>query len=263
MAETVHHKVMFKALTHSIVTSLLFFPDEDFIELPKNLGLVSETVEYLTDDGVKLHNWFLPAEGAKACLLFLHGNAGNISGRLPKAAGWVKRGVSVFLLDYRGYGKSEGKIDNEVDLYLDGVAALKWLKEKKGIPLSQIILYGESLGSSLATELATREKFKGLILEAPFTNLLELARHHYSWLPSFLLRDFPFNNLEKIAKIHSPFFLIHGTEDEVCPYEMGQKILAQAPEPKRLFTVPSGAHNDLRDRAGEPYFDRPYEFLMG
>lgn len=254
---------MLKWLMNMIVTSLLFFPEEDYWQLPKDLGLEAETVACVTQDGVRLSAWFLPASDAKATILYFHGNGGNISGRLFKVKGWIERGVSVFLLDYRGYGKSEGKITHERDLDRDAEAALGWLKESKKLSAGEIILYGESLGSAPAVELATREKFKGLILESPFVSIKELAKRHYPWAPSFLVRDFQFNNLEKIRNIQCPVFVLHGTDDDICPQDMGRRVFEQAPAPKEFFSVAGGSHNDLLDQAGEEYFDRPYRFCMG
>ncbi len=259
---------MFKGLINLVVTSFLFFPQEEFFQLPKDLGLQAENVQCVTGDGVKLFGWFLPAKEAhpagqnpKTTILLLHGNASNISTRLSKAAGWVKRGVSVFLIDYRGYGKSEGVITKESDLYADADAAIQWLKTKKGLSASEIILYGESLGSAPAIELATREKFKGLILEAPLTSLEELRKAHYPWVPSFFLQDFKMDNLQKIGKALAPVFIMHGSEDQVCPYPMGRALYEKAREPKDFLTIQGGNHTDLIDIGGQEYFDRPYQFL--
>ena len=258
---------MFNWLYNILVTSLLFFPEENFIAQPADFGLKSETVTCLTSDGVKLHGWFLPADGGQSklgrpTLLLLHGNAGNISGRLDKAKGWVDRGVSVLLIDYRGYGKSEGLITCENDLYLDGAAALKWLKDAKGIPYSEVILYGESLGSAPATELATQTTLKGLILEVPFVSIREMAKLYYPWVPSFVLKDFQLDNLSKIGKILCPLFVIHGTDDDVCPYEMGRRLFANAVQPKDFLSIPGGMHSDLPEKGGPEYFDRPFRFFV-
>ncbi|MBI4550572.1 MAG: alpha/beta hydrolase [Candidatus Omnitrophica bacterium] len=252
---------MIKWLTNLIVTSLLFFPEEDFYALPRDFGLASEDAVMTTRDGVQLHGWFLPAGNSGTYLVFFHGNAGNISGRLGKAKGWVERGVSVLLMDYRGYGKSRGDIEHENDLYVDAETAVQWLKEKKGAGESAILLYGESLGSAPATELATRQAYKGLILEAPFASVPEMAKLHYPWAPISLARDFQFDNLNKIAKVRCPVFIIHGTTDETCPYAMGCQLFERAPEPKELLSLQNGRHNDLDVTGGKDYFDRPYNFF--
>lgn len=254
---------MLNWICNMIVTTLLFFPEESFIAQPQDLGLESEAVTCVTSDGIKLFGWYLPAKNPKGTLLLLHGNAGNISGRLDKVKGWVDRGVSVFLIDYRGYGKSEGVITCETDLYLDGAAALKWLKDTKGIPYSEIIVYGESLGAAPATELAVQTRLKGLLLEVPFTSLREIAKAHYPWAPGFFLRNFQLDNLAKIGKIPCPVFIIHGTEDDVCPYEMGRRLFEAASQPKDFLSVPGGFHSDLPEKAGPDYFEKPYRFFVG
>jgi len=260
----VHYKVvMMNWLCNMIVSSLLFFPDEVLVAQPQDLGLESENVTCVTNDGVKLFGWYLPAKNPKATLLLLHGNAGNISTRLDKAKGWVDRGVSVFLIDYRGYGKSEGVITCEMDLYLDGAAALKWLKDDKGIPYPEVIMYGESLGTAPAIEIATQTRLKGIILEVPFVSLLKMAQKHHPWVPLFIARNFQLDNLSKIGKILCPLFIIHGTDDDICPYEMGQRLFAAATQPKDFLTIPGGLHSDLREKGGAAYFDRPYRFLLG
>lgn len=252
-----------KWLLNLIITSMLFFPDKEFDLLPQGLGLRAEDACFETEDGKKIFGWYLPAADPKATIVLFHGNAGNISYRLSKAKGWIDRGVSVFLVDYRGFGKSEGKIAGEKDLYRDAEASLKWLREKKGILSSGIILYGESIGSGPAIELGRREKFRGIILEAPFTSLLDLARVFYPWLSAPLLGDFEIRNLEKVPGVRAPVFLLHGRDDEICPFAMGEKIFAAAPSPKGFLPVSGGHHNDLRDIAGDEFFDAPYQFFFG
>ena len=119
-----------------MIISMLFFPSKEFTTGPSDFGLVSEDMWCQTEDRVKIHGWYLPALQSEKCLLFFHGNAGNISIRLPKAKEWVSRGVSVLLMDYRGYGKSEGNIKGGKDLFCDTRAALSWLVKEKKIPFS-------------------------------------------------------------------------------------------------------------------------------
>ena len=241
---------MFRWLINLMITSMIFFPEKTFYERPENYGLVHEDVSFQTQDGVQLHGWYLKGPPEKGVLLFFHGNAGNISGRIYKAEGWVKRGFSVFLVDYRGYGKSEGRIDHQEDVVKDAEAALSWLREVKRIPDSKIVLYGESLGSHPAIRLAVREKFAGLILEAPYTSFVDLGKLHYPLVPSSLVADFAFPNKDYIGQLQTPLFIVHGTEDEVCPYAMSGELFEHAPSPKEFFTVTGGAHNDLPIKSG-------------
>ena len=248
-----------------MIPSLIFFPEKTFYEKPEDYGFHSQDVIFQTKDAVNLHGWFLaPPEGkgSAGALLFLHGNAGNISHRLFKVKGWVERGFSVFLIDYRGYGRSQGKIGHEDDLFYDAQAAIDWLREAKGIPLSKIVLYGESIGSAPAVRLASEESVAAVILEAPFTDFFDLAKTHYPFVPEMLLKDFEFSNLSRIRELKAPLFILHGQRDEICPFQMAEELFEKAPEPKGFLSVPNGAHNDLPMAAGDDYWQKPYEFVM-
>lgn len=244
-----------------MIASFIFFPEKSFYADPRDFGLMAQDVFLTSEDSARLHGWFFEVEEAEAALLFLHGNAGNISGRLSKAKGWVERGISVLLLDYRGYGKSGGRIQKGIDLLTDARAGLRWLAGEKKIPAERIILYGESIGSYPAIELARGEKFAGLVLEAPFTTLRELAKTHYPWVPEFLLKDFQMENEEAIAEAKAPVFVLHGNQDEISPRSMGERLYERAPSPKELYVVPGGGHNDLPEVADRAYFEYPYRFL--
>ncbi|MBI3312901.1 MAG: alpha/beta hydrolase [Candidatus Omnitrophica bacterium] len=246
-----------------MVTSMIFFPEKTHYEFPADYGFKYEDVSFETTDAVKLHGWFLEAPKARGVILFFHGNAGNISGRLYKAKGWITRGFSVFLMDYRGYGLSEGKMEHGDDILRDAHAALDWLVKSKKFLLSGIILYGESLGTYPAIRLAAENKVGAMILESPFTSFVELGKIHYSLIPGMelLLRDFSFRNQDWIGQIKTPLFVLHGTRDEICPYAMGEKLFEQAPEPKAFLSIENGAHNDLPFIAGEDYWEKPRQFL--
>jgi len=250
-----------------MITSLLFFPEKEMTEGPSDCGLSAQDVYPVTVDGIKLHGWYLKAHDEKAAMLFMHGNAGNISGRLYKAAGWVQRGVSVLLLDYRGYGRSQGVIQNGVDIVNDARAGLNWLTSEKKWAMNQIIFYGESLGSHPATHLATEFQALGLILEAPFTAFTDLAAIHYPALPQFavqaLLMDFCFDNLSLISKVKAPVFIMHGTTDATCPYSMGEALFQKAAQPKQFLSVPEAGHNNLAEAAGAAYWQKPHAFFLG
>lgn len=200
-------------------------------------------------------------ENDKGTLLFFHGNAGNISGRLFKAKGWVDRGFSVLLVDYRGYGKSEGKIEHEEDVLTDARASWNYLTGVKKAEPSKIVLYGESLGTYPAIKLAGEHHGAALILEAPFISFLELAGVHYPFVPKSLLKNFAFSNIGSIENVQCPVFILHGTKDEICPYAMAEKLFQHAPAPKEFFPVLGGGHNDLPERAGHDFWEKPYQFI--
>ena len=256
---------------------MIFFPVREFSAKPQDFGLTREDVLCRAKDGVQLHGWYFKAkapltltlshegrgEKEEMCLLFFHGNADNISIRLPKAKEWIDRGISVFLLDYRGYGKSQGEIKRGENLSEDAKAAFEWLREKKNYKSSQIILYGESIGAVPAIELAGQEKFKAVILEAPFTSIKELAKRHYGLAPDFLLKDFLMDNESKIVQLKSPLFVLHGTEDEIVPFEMGTRLFEKAPQPKEFFAIKGAHHNDTTIAGGKDFYERPFRFVTG
>lgn len=258
-------------IIQAMIASLIFFPTKEYSALPKDYPeLKSETVEIKTSDGVKLTGWYLTFSKAaentfrtSTTIYLLHGNAGNIGDRLFKAREWVHRGYSVFLLDYRGYGKSEGKITSEEDLYRDARAGLKWLQEIKKIQNGNIVLYGESIGCAPVIQLAIEsENFFALILEAPFTSLAAVTKVHYPFVPSAILGSFQFNNLEKISKVKYPTMIIHGEEDEICPFNMGSELYEKLTvKPKEIFSIPKGMHNDLAEVSLSEFYDRPNRFL--
>ncbi len=243
-----------------MIRQLLFFPDKTHYEKPADYQFDFDDVT-IQAPNAELHGWFLKAEKEKAVLYFLHGNAGNISHRLYKAKGWVERGFSVLLLDYRGYGKSSGEIEDGEDIVRDAEAGLDFLLHKMNRKLSNLIFYGESLGTYAMVRLACRHKAAAVILEAPFTSFVDIGKIHYPQAPSFLLKGFEFSSEEYISKIRAPLFILHGTEDEICPYEMSGILIDKAPEPKALFTIPNGAHNDLPMTAGDDYWQKPFEFI--
>ena len=249
-----------------MITSMIFFPEKAFYEKPEDYGFQWEDAGIRTSDGVNLHGWFLRAHSERGVILFLHGNAGNISGRLFKAQGWVERGFSVLLADYRGYGQSEGSIKQGEDIFLDAEAALDWLIQEKHFTLPRIIVYGESLGSHPAIRLAAKHRFASLVLEAPFTSFQDLAAKHYAMIPGMiaekLLGDFKFPNMDYVGTLQSPVFIIHGTNDDICSYEMGKKLFEKAPEPKGFLSIPGGAHNDLPIAGGRDFWQKPYEFVL-
>lgn len=252
---------MWRWLMNVVITSLIFFPEKTFYELPEHYDLEAEDVFLKTSDGVRLHGWYLPVIDPKGVFVFFHGNAGNISNRLYKVKGWIDRGYSVFLVDYRGYGKSEGNVNHENDILEDAQTAFHWIVEEKGVPPSKVIVYGESLGTYPAIRVASEHRVAAVILEAPFTSFVDLAKVHYPLVPAFVMKDFQFLSKDYIAKLKAPLFILHGTSDEICPYTMAGELFEQAPNPKEFFTIPHGDHNSLPMTAGEDYWEKPARFL--
>lgn len=249
-------------LFDSMVTSMIFFPDRNIYYQPADVHLDAEVVELFPAPGVVLHNWFIPPEKDNPVLLYIHGNAGNISGRLHIAAGWATRGFGIFMLDYRGFGKSTGEIRHEDDLTQDALAAYRWMVESKKLSPDSIVLYGESIGCAPAVRLATQQPCRAVVLMAPFTRLIDMARLHYgSFIPESLLKQYRFDNLSAVASVRTPLFIMHGTEDEIVPFSMGERLFQAALDPKEFFRVPGGHHNDLSETAGKDFWDIPAHFL--
>jgi len=246
----------------NFIKSLLFFPQKSWDDSPVNWGLQFEELNLATPSGIQVNAVWLPSANPEAeAIVFFHGNAGNLSHRFFKVAPLIKRGYHVLLLDYRGYGKSEGEINTEEDLYKDGETVLKWLQEEKNISPERIVLYGESLGGGIALEIAMRFPVKAIIIESTFTSLKEMAKNHYPLVPTAVIRDFYFRNNEKIKEIKAPILIIHGTNDSISPYWMGEKLYESAPEPKEFFKVEGAEHNNLTLLAGDEWVNRIDEFV--
>ena len=240
---------------------MIYFPLREIEQTPAAIGLPFEEVTPRAADGVQIHGWFVAANVAAApTVLFFHGNAGNISHRLEKLAILHELGMSVLLIDYRGYGRSEGKPD-EPGLYLDARAAHAYLTRMRGIPERQIILYGESLGSAVAVDLAAESQVGGLILEAPFTSVADVGRDVYPFLPVGLLARSKYDSLGKIARIRVPLLVLHSREDEIFPMRHAEQLLAAAPEPKRLVEL-AGGHNDAFLVSENNYRGALQEFIV-
>lgn len=222
---------------------MIYFPSREVERTPAAIGLAFEEVAPSTEDGLQLHGWFVTARvKSSPTALILHGNAGNISHRLAKLAILHELGMNVLLIDYRGYGRSEGKPD-EQGLYFDARAAHAYLTQARGIPECNIILYGESLGSAIAVDLAAQSELGGVILEAPFTSMADVGRDVYPFLPVGLLARSKYNSLSKIGRVSSPLLLLHSRDDELIPIRHSERLLAAAPGPKRLVEL-AGRHND-------------------
>lgn len=236
----------------------LYFPERSLLAAPDSIGLSFADQFFQAPSGRKLHGWFIPHSQPKARLLFFHGNAGNISHRLEKLKILHDLELAVFIIDYAGYGKSEGK-PNEQNLYEDGLAAYQHAVEVLRIAPDELFLYGESLGSAVAIELALRQKIAGLVLEGAFTSLKDLARNHMPFL-SALAKD-QYKNLEKIANVAAPVLFIHAKQDEICPFKMAEQLFEKAPETKQAVWLEEGGHNDAFWVDQEVYRKAITEFL--
>lgn len=241
---------------------LIYFPTRAHDATPAGLGLAHEEVELVAGDGVRLHGWFLPAKGSRFTVLLFHGNAGNVSHRLDRALLMQLRlKVDTFLLDYRGYGRSEGSPD-EAGTYEDAHAAHRWLVAR-GIGPERLVLFGESLGSAVATQLATEVASRALVLESPFTSVPDMARAVYPFLPLWPFVRTRYDTLSKVPALRVPLLILHGERDEVVPFAQGRRVFEAAPEPKRFFAIPGAGHNDTYVVGGDAYWRALSDFMGG
>lgn len=241
---------------------LIYFPMRAHEVTPAGLGLAYEEVELRAEDGVRLHGWFLPVKGSRLTVLVCHGNAGNVSHRLDRALLMQSRlSVDTLLFDYRGYGSSEGSPD-EQGTYRDARAAYRWLIARGQSP-ERLVLFGESLGSAVALQLALEVEARALVLESPFASVPEMARAVYPFLPIWPLVRTRYDNIAKVARLRMPLLVMHGERDEIVPFAQGRRVFDKAPEPKRFFAIPGASHNDTYVVGGEAYWRALREFLEG
>ncbi|HET7291119.1 MAG TPA: alpha/beta hydrolase [Vicinamibacteria bacterium] len=244
--------------------SLIYFPDRALPFSPRGLGLRFEEARLRAEDGVSLDAWHLPFEGARFTFLVCNGNAGNMAYRLDRARLIQSRiGASVLLFDYRGYGRSEGRPD-EAGTYKDARAAYAFLVERKGLLPEAVILFGESLGAAVATQLALERPAAALILESPFTSIPDMARAAYPFLPPVgpLIRT-RYETLAKVPLLRLPVLVLHGDRDEIVPFAQGRRVFEAAPEPKSFFAIPDAGHNDTYLAGGDAYWSALDVFLSG
>jgi fermentation-respiration switch protein FrsA (DUF1100 family) len=240
--------------------SLIYHPIRDHEVTARELGLEHENVTLVADDGVRLDAVFLPAKDSRVTVLFTHGNAGNLSHRLDRTIFLHARlGADVLLFDYRGYGRSEGSPDEE-GTYRDARAAYRWLTEERKVAADRLVLFGESLGSAIALDLAVSRPCRALVLEAPFTSVPDMARVVFPFLPRSFVRT-QYDNLDKVRRLRVPLLVLHGERDEIVPFAQGRRLFEAAPEPKRFFPIPGAGHNDTYLVGGDAYWRTVAEFL--
>ena len=220
----------------------VFIPYREMDGTPAGLRLGFEDVTFAAADGVKLNGWYVPRPGTKLTVLFCHGNAGNIGNRLEKLFILHDLGVNVFLFDYRGYGRSEGR-PSEQGTYNDALAAYDWLRREKSVAPEHLVVQGESLGCAVAVELARQRPVGGLVLESAFASVPEMARAVYPWLPLHLLCRIRYDSLAKIGAVKAPLLSLHSREDDIVPFSQAERLFAAAPGPKKLVEL-RGSHND-------------------
>jgi len=242
-----------------LVGSMLYHPTPGVDIDPRRAPVPVEEVFLDTEDGVRIHAFYLPHPQASRAILFLHGNAGNASHRIPNAVLLQQLGAHVLLLDYRGYGRSQGS-PSEKGLLADARAGLAHLEEQRGIPARQVVLFGRSLGGAVAVQLARDRELAGVILESTFSSLSDTAAAHMGRPIGYLVRG-RYDSRAAIESVRAPLLFFHGDRDTIVPYELGQRLFEAAPEPKRFETLPGAGHNDTVEVGGRPYLARIGAFL--
>ena len=235
-------------------------PGRSLTLTPTDAGMDYQDVSIETADGVTLHGWFIAGRTSQV-LLFFHGNAGNISHRLDSIRQFRDLGLSVFIVDYRGYGQSEGRT-TEKGIYRDADAAWRYLTEGRGIVASDIVIFGRSLGASVASRLARKNRPLALIVESSFTSVPDIAQDLYPWLPARWLSRLSHATRDYVRGVRCPILVIHSRDDEIIPYHHGEAIFASANEPRTLLTI-RGSHNDAFLRDEPAYVEGLRTFLSG
>lgn len=240
---------------------LIFYPDKGFDDSPSNWNLSYRDVLLRTRDGEKLHCWFFPVPGKSPVLLFCHGNAGNISHRIENVERLVQRGISVFLLSYRGYGKSTGR-PSEKGIYLDGLAAYDYLTETERIPPNRIAIFGRSLGGAVAIEVALQREVKCIVTESTFTSLRDMSKTMFPWALFSPFIPNHYDNGTKIATLSVPKLIVHGKNDEIVPFRIGEKLFTLAKDKKKFLAIEGAGHNDTYIVGGTAYFNEIVSFIF-
>jgi fermentation-respiration switch protein FrsA (DUF1100 family) len=245
---------------------LIYFPGayRTLTPPPASLQLPVERITMTTEDGVTLVGWIIrAAPDTGYWLLICHGNAGNLSefDRPLHYAGLRQLGLNLLAFDYRGYGESGGA-PSEPGLYRDVDAAYRFLRANEGVPAERIIVFGHSLGSAVAVDLASRASVAGLIVEGAPSSVIQRGQELYPYIPVRWIAASRFNSMEKITRIRVPKLFLHARSDEVIPLAHGRRLFEAAPPPK-TFVELNGGHGDAFDLDSTRYFTSVRQFVEG
>ena len=224
-------------------------------------GLPLEDVWLQSADGVRLFGWYVETKADRPVMLWCHGNAGNIIHRLENLKYLYQMGLSVFLFDYRGYGKSQAVRPSEEGLYQDAVGAYDYLTRIRKIRPERICIFGRSLGAAVAGDLATQRPASALILESSFPSIEAVAKFHYRGLPVHMLLGAEFRLIDRLPQLSLPKLIIHGDKDDIIPVELGRQVFEGAKPPKDWYVIPGADHNNTYEVGGGAYFRRLDEFI--
>jgi fermentation-respiration switch protein FrsA (DUF1100 family) len=238
----------FSLMLYLLQERLVFLPNMPGRELdttPSSIGLKYEDAWIKTEDGERLHGWFIPADDGyeRGTLLFFHGNAGNISHRLESILIFNRLGLNVAIVDYRGYGQSSGK-PGEEGTYRDARASWDYLVHERGVQSEDIVIFGRSLGGAVGAWLASQPDVKpaGVIIESSFSSGVDMGKRLYPVLPVRLITRIDYPVRDYVTRIRAPVLVAHSRDDEIIPFSMGQTLFDLAREPK-IFLEMEGDHN--------------------
>ncbi len=244
--------------------AIAFHPERYDANNPWPTPANATDVWFRNHDGNRLHGWFFQSTGepARATIIFFHGNGGNV-----RNIGWLgeqlsARDFDIFIFDYRGYGRSEGNLEDEQGLYRDADAAYEYLVNERRVGPDSIVLYGQSLGTAAVADVAARRNCAAIVMESGMTSASDMASVALPWLPRLLhgLGRNRFESARKLSQVHCPILVVHGEPDETIPTEQGRTLFAAANEPKELMIVPGVGHN-VFGNGGEKYLDKLADFV--
>ncbi|MCO5045089.1 MAG: lysophospholipase [Kiritimatiellae bacterium] len=222
----------------------LYVPSRVVDQTPADAGLAYEDVEFFTEDGVRLHGWWIPHPEARGTILYFHGNGMNIATRIGLCKDLHRLDVNIFIFDYRGYGRSGGWITTEQGTYRDARAAYEVVRARYGDQENPpVVAYGSSLGAAIASQLALDQPVRAAVFEAGFNNTIDVGKWLYPWLPVRWIVKFRYETDRRVAQLHIPKLFAHSREDTLIPIELGQKLFAAAAEPKQFVEL-TGPHGE-------------------
>jgi len=232
-------------LLYAYQRDFLYFPDiRRPVATPANIPTFKE-VDLVTADGLRLLAWYVPPPEGRPVLLYFHGNGGHVGYRWDRLSQFAASGYGVLMPEYRGYGGNEGQ-PSEAGFFADAEIAITFL-EKEGIPPDRVVVYGASLGTGVATRVASEHQVAALVLEAPYTSITVMAAAQFPYFPVSLMLKDQFDSLSRIARVRAPILIMQGTQDRIVPPALGRELFVAAPEPKEFWSSPDGGHDDLFD----------------
>jgi len=243
----------------------MFSSGKDMVATPSEFGLSYEDVWFNTRDGKRLNAWLVPGKSNMPIVVIFHGNSANISSGVAILRYFNDIGFSVFIFDYRGFGRSQGYVSAEEDFYRDARSALDYLETRGWLP-AEMIYYGHSMGAAASLQMGLESPPSAVVLECPFTNMADIAWHTapvtYALLGWWAL-DVQFDNIDKIQKLSTPVVIFQGDKDHIVPVEMAQRLYEKAGEPKALYVIPGGGHTDLYKVGGKEYRNAWLDLAQG